>query len=205
VESPFDADAAAVAILVAELCRAVGAALDADAASCLLVGLASDTGGFRFGNTTPAAFRAAADLVELGADVERVTRWLHESRPEASVRLLGAMLATLERTPDGRIATVHTTLDMFRNAAAELGDAEGLVDVPRSIAGVETVALLRELGPGEWKVSLRSRGTVDVEAVARRHDGGGHRNAAGFTMRGDLQRVRELITASLASVLDSTR
>jgi phosphoesterase RecJ-like protein len=192
----------AVGVMVAELADALGAPVDADAASCLLLALASDTGGFRFSNATPEAFRAAAALVERGAQVERVSRWLHESQPEAAVRLLGELLGTLERHAGGRVASVHLTGEMFRRAGAGAGDSEGLVDTPRSIAGVEAVVLLRELGADDWKVSLRSRGAVDVEGIARAHGGGGHRNAAGCRYAGGLAEARARFVAELARAVE---
>lgn len=192
-------DAPAVAVLVADLAAALGVALDGDAAACLLVGLATDTGGFRFPNASPEAFRAAAELVESGADVERVSGWLYESQPEGAVRLLGELLATLERHEGGAVASVHLTREAFRRAAAAPGDSEGLVDVPRSIAGVEAVVMLRELDSGAWKASLRSRGAVDVESVARAHGGGGHRNAAGCVLEGDLATVETRLVAEVAA------
>jgi phosphoesterase RecJ-like protein len=194
--------AAAVAMLVAELAHGLGARLDADTADCLYLALVTDTGGFRFSNATPPAFEAAARLVADGARVETVSRWLYESQPESAVRLLGELLATLERHGDGgRIATVHLERAMFARAGAGLGDSEGLIDVPRSIDGVEAVVLFRELGPDEWKVSLRSRGAVDVEAVARARGGGGHRNAAGCRFAGSLAAARAALVAELAGAL----
>jgi len=196
-------EAPAVSVLVADLAAALGVALDSEAADCLYLALVTDTGGFRFANASPGAFRAAARLVAEGASVERVSQWLYESRPEASIRLLGELLATLERHGEGgAVATVHLDRAMFRRASAGAGDSEGLIDVPRSIAGVEAVALFRELGDDEWKVSLRSRGKVDVAEVAGRHGGGGHRNAAGCRYSGSLAGAREQFSAELARALE---
>lgn len=200
-----DPQAPAVAVMVAELLRALGVTFDAEAASCLFVGLSTDTGGFRFANATPRAFRAAAELVADGASVERVSQWLYESQPEGTVRLLGSLLDTLERHgADGRVATVRLTREMFARAGAAPGDAEGLIDVPRSIAGVEAVGLLREVGDGVWKVSLRSRGSIDVEAIARARGGGGHRNAAGFRIEGALEATRAAVVAELLAATGGT-
>jgi phosphoesterase RecJ-like protein len=181
----------------------MGWRIDPLAASCLLVGLATDTGGFRFSNATPRAHFAAAALIEEGASPELVSRWVYESQSEGSVRLLGRMLATLELTAGGKVASAFLTREMFSAAGAVGGDSENIVDVPRSIAGVEAVALLREVGEGEWKVSLRSRGDVDVQSVARRHGGGGHRNAAGCRASGDLAAARELFVRELVAALDA--
>jgi phosphoesterase RecJ-like protein len=203
VASWVDPAMPAVGVMVAELARALDAPLDEDAASCLLLALVSDTGGFRFSNATPEAFRAAARLVEAGARVERVSKWVYESQPEAAVRLLAELLSTLERHAGGRIATVHLTGEMFRRAGAGAGDSEGLIDVPRSIAGVEAVALFRELAPGSWKISLRSRGRVDVQSIARAHGGGGHHNAAGCRFDGGLAEARERFVAELARAVEA--
>lgn len=197
-----DPQAPAVGVMVAELARKLGVRPDPDACDCLLLALVTDTGGFRFANATPAAFTAAARLLEEGARVERVSRWLYESQSEGSVRLLGELLATLERHGDrGEVASVHVSREMFERAGAAPGDSEGLIDVPRSIAGVEAVVLLRELGDGEWKVSLRSRGGVDVERVARRHGGGGHRNAAGCRFAGTLEQGRAELVGELVEAI----
>lgn len=201
-----DAEAPAVSVLVADIARGLGADLDADTADCLYLALVTDTGGFRFANATPRAFEAAARLVDSGARVERVSQWLYESQPEGAVRLLGEMLGTLERHgPDGAVATLRLDRAMFERCGAAPGDSEGLIDVPRAIAGVEAVALFREIGDGEWKVSLRSRGGVDVAAVAARHEGGGHRNAAGCRFRGRVETAREDFAAELRAAIEAFR
>ncbi len=197
-----DTEAPAVGVLVADLARALGVALDVETANCLHLALVTDTGGFRFANSTPAAFDAASRLVGAGARVETVSQWLYESQPEASIRLLGELLVTLKRHgAGGRVATVYLTAAMFTKAGASAGDSEGLIDTPRSVAGVEAVAMLRELGPAEWKVSLRSRGAADVEQVARRRGGGGHRNAAGCRISGELDEVRATLAAELEAAV----
>ncbi len=193
-----DTEAPAVGVMVFEIARALGVRVDSDTASCLYLALVTDTSGFRFSNATPAAFESAGRLVAAGARVETVSQWLYESQPVAAVRLLGRLLGTLELGDGGRLATVHLTREMFAAAGASPGDSEGLIDVPRSIAGVEAVAMLRELESGEWKISLRSRGAVDVESVARTRGGGGHRNAAGCKAAGD----RASLALELAGALE---
>jgi phosphoesterase RecJ-like protein len=199
-------EAPAVGVMVAGLARALDATLDPESASCLHLALVTDTGGFRFSNATPAAFEAAARLVAAGARVETVSQWLYESQPEPTVRLLGELLATLERHGErGQVATVQLTRAAFTRAGAGAGDSEGLIDTPRSIASVEAVALFRELGDDDWKVSLRSRGAVDVEAVARVRGGGGHRNAAGCRVTGALGAAKHALVAELLAALEPGR
>lgn len=196
-----DTAAPALGEMIHRLAAALKVGMDEDTATCLYLALVTDTGDFRFANTTAEAFAAAAALVREGAKPETVSQWLHESRPEPSLRLLGAMLQTLERHDGGRIATAVLTREMFARAGAGAGDSEGLVDYPRSIAGVHAVAMLREVEDGRYKVSLRSRGDVDVEQVARRHGGGGHKNAAGFTTDATLPQLRERLVGELAAAL----
>ncbi len=176
-----DTASPAVGEMVFRLARAMNLAIDRDVANALYLTLVTDTGGFRFSNTTAAAFDAAAELVREGASPETISKWLYESQPESVLRLVGEMLQTLEIHAEGKVATAWLTHEMIERAGAGPGDSEGLIDYPRSIEGVETVAMFRQLEDGSFKVSLRSRGRIDVEKVARRNGGGGHKNAAGFS------------------------
>jgi phosphoesterase RecJ-like protein len=196
-----DSAAPAVGEMIHRLAQGLKATLDPETATALYLTLVTDTGGFRFSNATPAAFEAAATLVREGAHPEQVSQWLYESQPLAVVRLLCEMLQTLELHQDGRVATAALTPEMFARAGAAPGDSEGLIDVPRSIAGVEAVGLVRRREDGSHKVSLRSRGEVDVERIARHHGGGGHKNAAGFTLAGDTGQVRREVAEALAAAL----
>jgi phosphoesterase RecJ-like protein len=183
-----DTSAPAVGAMIFRLAAALGLAIDPETADALLLTLVTDTGGFRYSNTTAEAFDAAAELVRHGARPQTVSHWLYESQPEPMLRLLGEMLRTLELHCGGRIATVSLTREMNEKSGARPGDSEGLIDYPRSIAGVEAVALFRQLDEGGFKVSLRSRGRLDVQRIADRFGGGGHKNAAGFSS--DLERTR---------------
>ncbi len=203
----IDTEAPAVGAMIFRLARAQGLDIDRDTANALYLTLVTDTGGFRYSNTTAEAFEAAAELVRHGAEPQTVSHWLYESQPEPALRLLGEMLQTLELHAGGRIATGFLTREMSRRSGARAGDSEGLIDYPRSIAGVEAVALFRQLQDGSFKVSLRSRGGPDVQQVADRFGGGGHKNAAGFSS--DLPRealfdrtLEALVGALDASVLE---
>lgn len=192
---------ASVSVMIFQIAIALDAKLESVALDSLLLGLVTDTGGFRFSNTSADAHRSAAALVEAGASPERVSKTLYESRSEPSLRLLGEVLSSLERSKDGTIATVLLTEEMLGRAGATHQDAESLVDYPRSIAGVEVAALLREVGNNHYKASLRSRGNVSVEAVARHRGGGGHRNAAGCELHGELAEVRNTLVQELQQAL----
>lgn len=196
-----DTSAPALGEMIHRLAGALGVQVDAVTATALYTAVMTDTGGFRFGNTTAEAFDTAATLVREGARPEEVSHWIYESQSLATIRLLGEMLQSLELHHDGRIATVQLLDGMFERAGATAADAEDLVDHPRSIAGVDAVALIRQQGPSEFKGSLRSRGDVDVEAIARSYGGGGHKNAAGFEAEGDADKLVADLVQGLRAAL----
>jgi phosphoesterase RecJ-like protein len=196
-----DTAAPAVGEMVYRLSQGLKMSLDPETAACLYLTLVTDTGGFRFSNATAAAFESAASLVRDGARPEQVSQWLYESQPLPVMRLVGEMLQTLQVHDEGRVATTLLTPEMFARVGAAPGDSEGLIDYPRSIAGVDAVALIRQREDGSHKVSLRSRGDIDVEKIARHHGGGGHRNAAGFVLEGAGEEVRQQVAAELATAL----
>lgn len=195
-----DTTAPAVGEMVLRLAQGLGHDIDVETANALYLTLVTDTGGFRFSNANAFAFEAAAELVRRGAAPETVSHWLFESQPLANLVLLGEMLQSLALHHGGQIATVWLTQDMVQRAQAKPGDAEGLIDYPRSIAGVSAVALFKQLEDGRHKVSLRSRGAIDIEQVARRFGGGGHQNAAGFSS--DERDGSALLDATLRSMID---
>ena len=196
-----DPSAPAAGEMVFRLSRAMHLTLDEETATALYLTLVTDTGGFRFSNATPEAFEAAAELVREGARPERVSHWLFESQSLAAMRLVGEVLQSLELHSDGRIATAVVDREMFERVGADTSDTEGLTDYPRSIAGVAASALLREIGDDRFKVSLRSRGETSVVDVARKHGGGGHRNAAGCEVAGTRAEVLARIVDDLTEIL----
>jgi bifunctional oligoribonuclease and PAP phosphatase NrnA len=173
-------------------------------ATSLYTALVTDTGDFRYSNATPRAFRAAARLVAAGAQPQSIAENLWEQVPERVVRLTAAVLATLEMRAAGRIAVIHCDRAMLERTGASPEDTENLVNIPRSIAGVQIAALIKAFADGSVRVSLRSREALDVQAVARRFGGGGHRNAAGCTIPGSLEEAGSALLAELATLLEET-
>lgn len=188
--------------MVFRISQGLHAEIGVDTANALYLALFTDTGGFRFGNATPEAFEAAAALVRAGAEPATIACWLYESQPLAGIRLHGELTRTIELHHGGRVATAWLRREMIAGSGAGPGDSEGLIDLPRSIAGVEAVALFRELDGGGHKVSLRSRGAIDVEKVARKNGGGGHHNAAGFKSSQDAAALFAETVAALAAAVD---
>jgi len=190
-------DATASGQMVYELIQAWGVPLSRDIAVCLYTTLLTETGCFRYSNTTPGTFRIAADLLECGVDSAKVARALYERSSPGRLQLLGEVLRGLGRHPNGKIAWVTVTQALFRATGTSPEDTEDMVNYPRSLNGVEVAVLFRELSSTQYKISLRSQGRVNVAAIAEGFGGGGHRNAAGCVAQGDLESVRARVLSAV--------
>jgi phosphoesterase RecJ-like protein len=191
----IDRDAASVGELVYRLTKAAGGTVTPEMATCLYTTVLTDTGGFCYGGTRASTFALAQELTLAGADPIRIARDIYFSTPPARLLLLGAALSNLKR--EGRLAWLWIThQDVVRTCAAE-EDCEGIVNYAISIAGVEAAAFLRELPEGIIRLSLRSKGRLDVAGIAVKLGGGGHESAAGVTLEGPLSRALDQILAEL--------
>ncbi len=182
-------------LLLREMEKQSGAALlNADIAKCLMAGLITDTGSFRYTNTTPFSFALAAKLQKLGASPAVISDEVYENKSLAAVKLLGAALQKLHIVAGGRIAWSAISAADFAEMQAADADTEGIVAHLRSIAGVQAGILFREIAGKQIRVSLRSREGCDVNRVARVFGGGGHRLASGCTLQPPLEEaVKTLI------------
>lgn len=199
----LDPGAPAVGEMVWKMFWAAGVRPSADAAANLYVALTTDTGDFRYSNTTGRALRAGADMIDAGADPVRVAEWVHGGKSTEAVRLLGEALRTLRFICDGRCALITVDKDAFARAQAGPEHSEEIVNVPRSIAGVEAVAFFKVWQNGEVRVSLRSKGDIDVRKVAAAFGGGGHKNAAGCTLTGQLDEASYRIETALCEAVEA--
>ena len=191
----IDHGAASVGELVYRLVKAVGATVTDAMATCLYTTVLTDTGGFTYGTVKESTFAVAKELVHAGADPLSIAREICYSATMSKVLLLGAALNNLKR--EGRLAWLWVThQDMVRTCAAE-EDCEGIVNVAVGIAGVEVAIFLRELPEKRIRISLRSKGKVNVASISKRLGGGGHGNAAGSTLDGPLARALDEILNEL--------
>jgi phosphoesterase RecJ-like protein len=196
-----DLPAAAVGEIVADLLDLLRWPLTPEIATNLWVSLVSDTGSFRYSNTTAKALALGARLVTAGARPGTVNEFLFEAQPLATLRLETLVLGTLELHGGGRVATLELPKRFLAESGAGAEETEGLVNRARGISGVIAAALIREGENGEVRCSLRAKGTVDVRTVAARHGGGGHRNAAGCRIKGTLASVKPVLVAELAAAV----
>ncbi|MCX5781670.1 MAG: bifunctional oligoribonuclease/PAP phosphatase NrnA [Elusimicrobia bacterium] len=161
-------------------------------AEALYTGLVSDTGKFQFSNTTAKCFYMAADLINSGVRPEKMLRNIYEGNKISSLYLLGLALETLKLKNSGMVGYMHITNSMFRKAGSDYSETENIINYPMAVEGVIVGVLFRETEERDnIKVSLRSRGNIDVSAIAKHFGGGGHKNAAGLNLNGTLKEAEK--------------
>lgn len=191
-------DASATGEMVFDILSVAGGPWPEEAVRGMYVAILTDTGGFRFSNSTALCHQVVGELIERGVEPDVIHREVFGSVPLRRFRLLRHALTHLEVDDDSGVAWVTVPTKEYKELAAVPDDLENIVDYPRSISGVKVALLFRETKANTTKVSFRSNGPVDVNALARRFGGGGHVRAAGALVAGSLESVR-------AEVLDATR
>jgi len=194
-------DASSTGEMVFNLIRALDAPLDKDTALCLYTAIVTDTGGFRYSSTSPSSFRAAAELLEAGVDPWHVTKKLYESISSERMALMGKALNSMKR--NGEVAVISVTDSMYKETGTSAEDTESFANLARSIKGVEVAVFIRQIGPDSFKISMRSKGRVNVAAIAEAMGGGGHHNAAGGLMKGRLDEVEKRVTTMVQDAFGS--
>src|SRR6516225_1023046 len=195
----IDASACAVAEMIFRLALAAGVKITPDIATCLYTAVLTDTGSFCYSPTSACTFELAKILVEHGADPARIAQNVYFSSPTSKMRLLGAALSNLQR--EGVVTWMSVTRqDMDRCGALE-EDCEGLVNYALGIAGVEVAAFFRETSDGRIRISMRSKGAVNVAAIAEKFGGGGHDCASGFSVPGGLVAAEAKVIGELRGKL----
>lgn len=192
-----DPAASAVGEMGYELVRRLPLRLTPQIAGHLYCAIVSDTGSFQFSNTTARCFDVCHALVEAGADPIRTSEALFHNNPPEKIKLLGRVLSTLELNGDGTIATIRLFKSDLRSLNLQEIDTEDITTHVRSIKSVNVVLFFKEMEPGVFRVSIRSKGTAHAAAIAEHFGGGGHAHAAGFTVHG---RFEELIKDVPAAV-----
>jgi phosphoesterase RecJ-like protein len=188
----FDASAAACGELVFDVIIALGVPLSAAIATHVYVAILTDTGSFLFSSITPRTFDIARRLLEAGVDAVAVARAVFYSSTMARLKLLGMLLNGMQVDPSGRIALLYADHDMTRAAGGTYEDTDGLINEPLTVKDIQVVVFFKQVRGDEYRVSMRSKGAIDVNAVAMTFGGGGHKNASGCTAVGridDLRRV----------------
>lgn len=197
----IDREASSTGELLYRLIMQMAVVPTKDVANNLYAAIVTDTGGFRYRNTSRETLLAAGDLVGRGADPQWLSENIYENNPLEKIRLMTKSLETLSFDFNGRVASMTVYLEAFANTGALSEHIEGFVDIPRTIRGVDVSVLYLELSKNYYKLSLRSKGKINVETVARRFGGGGHANAAACQIAGELETTKRQVMEAVGAVL----
>lgn len=201
----IDGSAAAAAEMIYTLAGVLGVKINERIATCLYTGIMTDTGSFRFANTTERTFRVASELVSQGANPAEIAEEVYASRPPAAVKISSLVMSTLNYEFDGALVWNEITQQMLVQADATEAQAEGLSSEMRSIEGVQIAVLFYETPEGQCRIGFRSRGDLNVSTLASLMGGGGHPNASGASIAEDYllarKRALELIREFVADYL----
>ena len=178
--------------------------IDKQTAQSLYTGICTDTGGFRYSNTTPKVHKAAAELISFGLDVASISKRVFEMVSMERLRLQALAILSLELYDEGRLAVITIDEKMINYANAADEDLEGFVNIARSVKGVECAIALRQTQDGKVKASLRSNNSVDVSLFAAKYGGGGHAKASGFTVEGNIKDIKNMVVKDAINYLNKS-
>lgn len=188
-----DSTAASTTEIIDQIGSLLGIALNKDIADCIYTGLTTDTGCFRYGNTTANTHRIAAKMIENGCESARINRSMFESVSYERLAIEGKVIESMELFAKGKIAVIHTTKEMLKQCGVEEDELEGISSIPRQIIGVRIGITLREKEEGVYKISLRTNDGVDAGVICAKFGGGGHAAAAGCCIKGTLEDAKAKI------------
>ncbi len=192
-ETLLDVTAAATAEVIFALLKEMGIEVDKDIADCLYTGIATDTGCFKYSNTTAKTHLIAAELIGLGADKDIINRLMFETKSRARIEIERHALNNMEFFLNGRCAVMFISLEMIEKSGADEGDLEGLSPLPREIEGVVVGITIREKGDNQYKISVRTGPEVNAAEVCRLFGGGGHPRASGCCLEGPFDEVKNAL------------
>ncbi len=198
----LDPGASSIGEMIHDIMQHLPVDLDPVLAVCIYTSILSDTGSFRYSNTTPKTLRVAAEMVAHEVSPWEVALAVFESQPRTRLDLLSQVLQTLDVDPSNRYGSIVITRQMFDQTGTKVEDIDGFINYPRGIEGIEVAIQYRQVDMERYKVSFRSRGSVNVAGIAGQYGGGGHANAAGCTLDGTLESVRERIQQAVEQALD---
>lgn len=199
--SYLDSCAASTTQMVYQILCAMGITIDKQLANCLYTGLCTDTGCFRYSNTTAKALRTAADLIDAGADAAEINRVMFDTKSHARLKAERLAMESITFHENNRFAMMEITEDMMKQSGATESDVEGLAALPRQIEGVLIAATLRERKEGGYKVSIRATPPHDASAICAQFGGGGHKGAAGCVLDNDKDTVKEKLIQTVSTYL----
>ena len=196
-----DESAAACGEMVFDLIETLGVPLTIEIATHVYLAILTDTGSFHYSNITPKTFDVCRQLVSAGVSPAAMARRVFDQNSFGKLRLIGALLAEMDLLADGRLAAMYLNDDIMNATGTTYNDTEGLINLPLTAREIQAVVFFKLGADGDIHVSMRSKYDVDVRAIAARHGGGGHKNAAGFKLKGPLSAVRDGILRELDAAI----
>ena len=198
----FDASAAACGEMVFDLVRALGVPLTHEIATHIYLAILTDTGSFHYSHITPRTFAISGQALEAGVDPVLVARNVYDSNNMGRLKLFGAVLGAMQIDPSGRIAIVYVDHEMARAAGGTYEDTEGLINLPLTVKEIEAVIFFKQIEGEEYRVSMRSKGDIDIGSIAKAFGGGGHKNAAGFSITGPIDALQRTFIEKIEQAID---
>ena len=198
----FEPAAAACGEMVFDLVRALGVPMSAAIATHIYVAILTDTGSFHYSNISPRTFDICRETLEAGVDPVLAARNVYDSNNMGRLKLFGAVLSAMQIDATGRIAIVYLDHEMARAAGGTYEDTEGLINLPLTVKEIQAVVFFKQIEGEQYRVSMRSKGDIDVGGVAKTFGGGGHKNAAGCTVSGAIDALQKLFIAKIEDAID---
>jgi phosphoesterase RecJ-like protein len=197
----FDSTAAACGEMVFDLIRALGVPLSLDIATHIYLAILTDTGSFHYSSISARTFEMCREAIEAGVDPVLVARNVYDSNNMGRLKLFGAVLSEMQIDATGRIAIVYLDHEMARAAGGTYEDTEGLINLPLTVKEIQAVVFFKQVEGDEYRVSMRSKGDIDVGAVSKDFGGGGHKNAAGCTVTGAIDALQKLLIEKIEDAI----
>jgi bifunctional oligoribonuclease and PAP phosphatase NrnA len=198
----FDASAAACSEMVYELIKALGVPISVEIGTHIYLAIHTDTGSFHYGNMTPRTFEICREVIEAGVDPVAVARSVYDSNNMGRLKLFGSVLSAMQIDASGRIAIVYLDHEMARAAGGTYEDTEGLINLPLTVKEIQAVVFFKQIEGDEYRVSMRSKGDIDIGAVAKESGGGGHKNAAGCTVSGPIDALQKTFVKRIEAAIE---
>lgn len=197
-----DSSAAAACEIIYDIILALGVEIDKDIANALYTGIATDTGCFKFTNTTPRTHIISAELIKAGADYGEINRIMFDTKSKSRLAVERMVLENIVFSHSDKIALVTISQDMLRESKADDGELEGITSLPRTIEGVIVGITLRERKDGKYKVSVRTHAPISASALCAKFGGGGHDRAAGCEIADTLENARDMMISAAEKMLN---
>ncbi len=197
----FDASAAACGEMVFDLVRALGVPMSLEIATHIYLAILTDTGSFHYSSISPRTFDICRDCLEAGVDPVIVARNVYDSNNMGRLKLFGAVLSAMQIDATGRIAIVYLDHEMARAAGGTYEDTEGLINLPLTVKEIQAVVFFKQDEGEQYRVSMRSKGEIDIGAVAKAFGGGGHKNAAGCTVTGAIDALQKTFVEKIEGAI----